>query len=139
MKIFDRIIEAICDNGASVSCLCSGIYDSLKLKHSVELEPALRQLKAANQIPIETRGVVRLPISLGRRKLEHNFHVLARSEADCLIGLDFLEDHQSDPLFSKKKMRVNVDTLSHCTTKFVPYELIRSSELFQLQCLDPSR
>ena len=93
-----------------MSCLSSEIYDSLKLKHSLKLQPALRQLKAANQLPIETRGVVRLPISLGGRKFEHNFHVLAKSEADCLIGLDFLEDHQCDPLFSQKKLRVNDDT-----------------------------
>ena len=110
ITIFDRIIEAICDSGASVSCLSSEIYDALKLKHSLRLEPALRQLKAANQLPIETRGVVRLPISLGGRKFEHNFHVLSKSEADCLIGLDFLEDHQCDPLFSQKKLRVNDDT-----------------------------
>ena len=108
--MFDRIIEAICNSGASVSCLSSEIYDSLKLKQSLKLEPALRQLKAANQVPIETRGVVRLPISLGERKCEHIIHVLAKSEADCLIGLDFLEDHQCDPLFSKKKLRMNDDT-----------------------------
>ena len=110
IKIFERIIEAICDSGASVLCLSSEIYDSLNYKHSLKMEPALRQLKAANQLPIEMRGVVRLPISLGRRNFEHNFHVLAKSEADCLIGLDFLEDHQCDPFFSKKKLRVNDDT-----------------------------
>ena len=65
ITIFDRIIEAICDSGASVSCLSSEIYGSLKLEHSLKLEPALRQLKAANQLPIETRGVIRLPIKLG--------------------------------------------------------------------------
>ena len=42
IKIFDLRIEAICDIGASVSCLSSGIDDSLKLKHSLKLEPALR-------------------------------------------------------------------------------------------------
>ena len=73
------------------------------------MEPALRQLKAASQLPIDMRGVVRLPISLGGRKLYHIFHVLAKSEADCLIGLDFSEDHQRDPLFYKK-LRVNYDT-----------------------------
>ena len=110
IKIFDCIIEAICDSEASVSWLSSEIYDSLKLKHSLKLEPALRQLEAANQLPNETRGVVRLPISLGRRKPDHNFHVLAKSEADCLIGLDFLEDHQCDALLSTKKLRENDDT-----------------------------
>ena len=82
-----------------MSCLSSEIYDSLNWKHSLKLEPALRQLKAANQLPIETRGVVRLPISLGGRIFEPNFHVLGMSEAYCLIGLNFLEDHQCDPVF----------------------------------------
>ena len=104
MKIFDRIIEAIRDSGASVSCLSSEIYDSLKLKHSLKMEPALSQLKAANQLPIETRGVVRLPISLGGRNIEQNFHVLAKLEVDCLIGLDFLEDHQCDPLILEEEI-----------------------------------
>ena len=89
--------------------LSSEIYDSLKLKYALKMEPALRQLKTADQLPIETRGVVRLPISLGGRKFEHNFHVLAHSEADCLIGLHFLQDHQCDPLFLKKKLRKNDD------------------------------
>ena len=30
IKIFDRITEAICDSGASVSCLSIKVYDSLK-------------------------------------------------------------------------------------------------------------
>ena len=88
-----------------MSCLSSEIYNSLKLKQSLRLEPALRQLEAANQLPIETRGVVRLLISLGGRKFEHNFHVLAKLEADCLIGLDFLEDHQCDPLFCRRNCK----------------------------------
>ena len=93
-----------------MSSLSNENYDSLKLKRSLKLEPALRQLKAANQLPIEARGVVRLPIRLGGRKFEQNFQVLAKSEADCLIGLDFLEDHQCDPLSSKKQLLVNDDT-----------------------------
>ena len=80
------------------------------MRHSLKLEPTLRQLEAANQLPVETRVVVRLPRGLGGSKFEQSFHVLAKSEADCLTGLDFLEDHQCDPLFSKKKLRVNDDT-----------------------------
>ena len=133
IKLFDRIIEAICDSGASVSCLISEIYDSLRLKHSLKLEPALRQLKAANQFPIETRGVLRLPISIGEGKFEHNFQVLAKSEADCLIELDYLEDHQCDALFSQKKLRVNDKT-------FVPlYHIvytIQTDQVFRVASTD---
>ena len=119
-----------------MSCLSSEIYDSRKLKHSLKLEPALRQLKAANQLRIETRGVVRLAVSLGRRKFEHNFHVLVKSEPDCLIGLGFLKDHQGDPLFSKTKLRVNDDT-------FVPlyFEVysIQTDQVFRVVSTDNVR
>ena len=100
-------------------------------------EPALTQLKAANQLPIETRAVVRLPICLGGRKFEHNFHVMAKSEADCLIGLDCLEDHHCDPLFWKKKLRMKDDTFVPLYHKVYTIQTIqssefRSSELFPL-------
>ena len=72
-KNFDRRIEAKYDSGESVSCCSFEIYDSLKLKRSLKLEPELRRLKAANQLTIVTRDVVRLPVNLGGRKLEHNF------------------------------------------------------------------
>ena len=56
------------------------------------------------------RGIVYLPVKRGGKKVEHKFHVLAKSEADCLIGLNFLEDRQCDPLISKKNLRLNDDT-----------------------------
>ena len=89
IKNFDRIIEAICDNGASVPCLSTEIYDSLKTKHSLKMETSRTQLKAANELPIEKRGIVRLPVKLCGINVEHKIHVLAKSEAHCLIGLDF--------------------------------------------------
>ena len=93
IKISDRIIEAICDSGASVSCLSIEVYDFLKTKHSVKMGPSGTHLNAASQLPSETRGIVRLPVEIGGIKVEHKFHVLAKSEADCLTGLHFLEDH----------------------------------------------
>ena len=83
IKIFDRIIESMCDSGASVSCISIEIYDSLKTKHSLKKEPPRTQLKAANQLPIETQGILRLPVKIGGMKFQHKFHVLVESESDC--------------------------------------------------------
>ena len=74
------------------------------------MEPSGTQLKAANQLPMETRGIVRLPVKIGGKKVEQKFHISAKSEIDCLVGPNFLEDHHCDPLFSKKKLRLNDDT-----------------------------
>ena len=113
IQVFDRIIEAVCDSGASVSCLSSAIFDSLQTKTPLKLSPSTTQLKAANQLPIETRGTVNLPVQIAKKVFDQTFHVLVKSESDCLIGLDFLEDHKCDPMFSKKKLLI-------CDTASVP-------------------
>ena len=106
IQVFDRIIEAVCDSGASVSCLSSAIFDSLQSKTSLKLSPSKTQLKAANQLPIETPGTVNLPVQIAEKGFDDTFHVLVKSETDCLIGLDFLENHKCDPMFPKKKLLI---------------------------------
>ena len=89
IQVFDRIIEAVCDSGASVTCFSSAILDSLQSKTPLKLSPSTTQLKAANQLPIETRGTVNLPVQIAEKVFDHTFHVLVKSESDCLAGLDF--------------------------------------------------
>ena len=76
MKLYEKKIEAVCDCGASVSCLSPLIYDELKQTHKLDLKPCLRKLKAANGLPIEVKGVVRLPVVIGPKSYEHDFCVL---------------------------------------------------------------
>ena len=107
MKVYEKKIEAVCDCGASVSCLSPLIYDELKQTHKLDLKPCPRKLKAANGLPIEVKGVVRLPVVIGPKSYEHDFCFLDKSEADCLLGLDFLEIHKCDPLFSCMKLKLD--------------------------------
>ena len=79
----------------------------MKQTHKLDLKPCLRKLKAANGLPIEVKGVVRLPVVIGPKSYEHDFCVLDKSEADCLLGLDFLETNKSDPLFSCMKLQLD--------------------------------
>ena len=62
----------------------------------LKFSPLTTQLKAANQLPIETRGTVNLPVQIADKVFDHIFHVLIQSESDCLIV----------PLFSKKKLLI---------------------------------
>ena len=55
-------------------------------------------------------------MQIAEKVFDHTFHVLVKSESDCLIGLDFLEDHNCDPMFSKKKLLI-------CDTTSVPLYL----------------
>ena len=107
MQIFEQTIEAVCDCGASVSCLSPKIFETLRLNHKIELRTCERKLRAANGLPIEVRGVIRVPVKLGTTLYEHDFGVLEQSEADCLLGLDFLEKHKCDPLFSRMELKLD--------------------------------
>ena len=107
MQIFEQTIEAVCDCGASVSCQSPKIFETLKLNHKIELRTCERKLRAANGLPIEVRGVIRVPVKLGTTLYEHDFCVLEQSEADCLLGLDFLEKHKCDPLFSRMELKLD--------------------------------
>ena len=105
VKTFDRVVEAVCDSWASVSCPSNENFKSLKSK-LLRLELTLKQVKGANHLPSETRGVIRLPVSSGWRNFKHNSQVLANWESDCLTILDFLKYQ----LFWKKKLRLNDNT-----------------------------
>ena len=107
MKICEKKVEAVCACGASVSSLGPSIYDKLKQTHKLDLKQGLRKLRAANGLPIEVKSVVRLPVVIGPKSYEHDFCVLDKSEADCLLGLDFLETKKCDPLFSCMKLQLD--------------------------------
>ena len=65
MKFYKKKIEDVCDCGASFSCLSPSIFNELKQTHKFDLQPCVRKLKAANGLPIEVKGVVRLPVVIG--------------------------------------------------------------------------
>ena len=88
MKLYEKKIEAVSDCGASVSFLSPSFYDELKQTHKFDLQPCLRKLKAASGLLIEVKGVVRLLVVIGPKSYEHDFCVLDKSEADCLLGSD---------------------------------------------------
>ena len=98
-------VTAVCDTGASVSCISQRLLNRLPVNFQNQLQPAHRRLLAANQAEIPVSGTVTLPISLASNRYQQQFFVLKSSETDCLLGLDFLEDNHCDALFSSMKLR----------------------------------
>ena len=50
----------------------------------------------------------------------HTFLVLEASEAECLLGLDFLETQKCDPMFSEMKLRLNRGTSANIFHRTAP-------------------
>ena len=110
MKNCEKKIEAVCDCGASVSCNSPLNYDEFKQTHKLDLNLCLRKLRAANGLPIEVKGVVRVPVIIGPKSYDHDFCVLDKSEADCLLGWDVLETKKQDPLFFCMKLHLDLNS-----------------------------
>ena len=107
LKILDKTVEAVCDCGASVSCVSSEIYNELKKTYQITLKNCTRSLRAANGLPIDVKGIIRVPVYVGNKLFHHEFRVLEKAQADCLLGLDFLERHKCDPLFSRMELKLD--------------------------------
>ena len=105
LEVCSFLVTAVCDTGASVSCISQRLLERLPLNFQNRLQPAHGRLLAANQAEIPVSGTVILPISLASHRYQQQFFVLKSSEADCLLGLDFLEDNHCDALFSSMQLR----------------------------------
>ena len=105
LEVCSSPVTAVSDTGAGVSCISNRLLKRFPVNFQNQLQPAHRRLLAANQAEIPVSGTVTLPISLAGNRDQQQFFVLKSSEADCLLGLDFLEDNHYDALFSSMQLR----------------------------------
>ena len=103
-------LDAVCDTGASVSCLSPKVFIRLPQKIQSSLEPSSKRLLSANQGEIKVKGKVTVEMKIASMTFRHAFLVLEASEAECLLGVDFLETQKCDPMFSEMKLHLNRDT-----------------------------
>ena len=96
-------LDAVCDTGASVSCVSPKVFVRLPPKIQSSLRPCFKGLLAANQGEITVKGEVTVEMKIASLTFRHTFLVLEASEAECLLGIDFLETHKCDPTFSEMK------------------------------------
>ena len=111
ISILNKQVEAVCDSGASVSCLSKNFFNQINENHQVKIQPSTTRLSSANQMPIQIKGTVSVPIKIRPKTYEHTFYVLIEAASDCLLGLDFFETNKCDALFSEGKMQIDKNTL----------------------------
>ena len=105
LEVCGSPVTVVCDTGASVSCLSQRLLKRLPLNLQNRLQPAHRRFWAANYAEVPVSGTVTFPISLASNRYQQQFVVFKSSEADCLPGLDFLEDNHCDALFYSVQLR----------------------------------
>ena len=94
-------LDAVCDTGASVSCLSPKVFVRLPPKIQSPFRPCSKQLLATNQGEIRVKSEITVEMKIASMTFRHTFFVLEASEAECLLSLDFLETHKCDHMFSE--------------------------------------
>ena len=100
-------LDAVCDTGGSVSCLSPQVFNSLPPKLLSYLTSCPKRILAANQGEIRVKGEATVWMKIASMIFWHIFLVLEASEAEFLLGTDFLETHRCDYMFSEMKLRFN--------------------------------
>ena len=111
ISILNKQVGADCDSGAIVSCLRETLFNQINKNHQVRIQPSTTRLSSANQMPIQIKGTVSVPIKIGAQTYEHTIYVLIEAASDCLLGLDFLETNKCDALFSEGKLKIDRNIL----------------------------
>ena len=111
ISILNKQVEAVCDSGASVSCLSETLFHQINENHQVKIQPSTTRLSSANQMPIQVKGTESVPVKIGPKMHEHTTYVLIEAASDCLLGLDFLDTNNCDALFSDDKLEIHRNTL----------------------------
>ena len=111
ISILNKQVEALCDSGASVSCLSEKLFNQIIENQQVKIHPSTTRLSSTNQMPIQIKGTVAVPIKIGPKTYEPTFYVLIEAASGCLLGLDFLETNEYDALFSEGKLKIDRNIL----------------------------
>ena len=91
ISILKKQVETVCDSGASVSFLSEKFFNQINENHQVKIQPSTTRLSTANQMPIQTRDTVFVPIKIGPKTFEYTFYFLIEAASDCLLRLGFLK------------------------------------------------
>ena len=117
LEVCSSPVTAVCDTGASVSCSSQRFLKGLPLNFQNRLQPAHCRFLASSQAEKPVSGTVTLLMSLASNRYQQQVFVLKSSEADCLLGLDFLQQNHFDALFSSMQLKIpksQTVPLFHC-------------------------
>ena len=77
----------------------------------MKIQLSTTRLSTTNQMPIQIKGTVAVPIQIGPKKYEHTFYFSIQAASDGLLGFDFLESNKCDALFLAGELIIDRNTL----------------------------
>ena len=88
-------VDFMLDTGAAVSLLNAELWDRVKGSCSELIGLHKPELVGVGGAPIRVRGTTRLNVDFNGKRLAMNVVVADLGKTEAIVGLDFLEHHQS--------------------------------------------
>ena len=120
--VWEILLDAACDTGLSVSSSNSKVFVRLPPKIQSSLKPFSQRVLPANQGKIKVEGELAVVMKVASMTFRHTFPVLEAFEAECLLGLDFLETHKCAARFSESKLHLNRGTSTNLFHRTAPVQ-----------------
>ena len=105
VSINNRKSSALCDTGASVSCISKQFFDKAFLKDKPNINPChVKYIIGVRGTNHQVLGVVEINVNFGTLGLTYPFYVVEELHHSIILGHDFLEAHSVTLDIRGKKM-----------------------------------
>ena len=96
---------ALVDTGSVASLLAERVYRKIS-DICITVKPTFKSFVSAGGHPIETCGCFKIVISLPGFQTSQQFYVNKNLQEDCILGLDFLSQHETCFSSSRKLLTI---------------------------------
>ena len=96
---------ALVDTGSVASLLAERVYREIS-DICITVKPTFKSFVSAGGHPIETCGCFKIVISLPGFQTSQQFYVIKNLQEDCILGLDFLSQHETCFSSSRKLLTI---------------------------------
>lgn len=109
-KICDKSVSCFIDSGSQATVLKTSVFNKISENERPKLRKYSGQLVGVDGGNCSVAGVARLPFMI-QDQVYYTDTIVADIQPDCLIGLNFLIDHNAVPDFANGTMRLKEMTV----------------------------
>ena len=105
VTVGEQLVKTLFDSGAEVTLIEHGLYQQMTKKPKLyTYKPGLA---AANGSTIQVTGTGIFNFSLGKTRFQHHAVVVRGLHVPCIIGADFMTEHNIEIDMGRKRIRLN--------------------------------
>ena len=104
-------LDLLVDTGASCSLVSKSVFARMRPHKRTELQECPEELVLADGSPLEVAGQVMADLIVGSQIFSHLLIVADLGDIDGIMGLDFMESHETDIRVTRGELVLNLQEI----------------------------